>query len=250
MTASSSAPRPEPLLATRSRASHLLRLLAATYPRAACALVWKSPFQLAVATILSAQCTDRRVNLVTPALFARYPNPADFAAASLPDLEEAIRSCGFFHNKARALQALGAELVRAHHGRLPADPADLEGLPGIGRKTANLLRGEVYDIPSLIVDTHFIRLSNRLGLLPAPSEDPLVIERRVQELVPRPEWTHWSHLMIAHGRACCAARAPACGICPVAHLCPSRALAARAVAAPASPAPAVPRPAPSPRKKR
>jgi endonuclease-3 len=214
-------PRPEPLLAARSRANHILRILQDTYPDAHCALSWNTPLQLAIATILSAQCTDRRVNIVTPALFAAFPDAPAFAAAPLSDIESAIRSCGFYHNKAKAIQDLCTVLVRDHGGELPRDPGLLEDLPGIGRKTANLLRAELYDIPSLIVDTHFIRLSNRLGLLEAPTTDPLAIERRIQTLVPRPEWTHWSHLLVTHGRACCDARTPACSRCPVALLCPS-----------------------------
>ncbi len=214
-------PRPEPLLAARSRANHILRILQDTYPDAHCALSWNTPLQLAIATILSAQCTDRRVNIVTPALFAAFPDAPAFAAAPLSDIESAIRSCGFYHNKAKSIQDLCAVLVRDHGGELPRDPGLLEDLPGIGRKTANLLRAELYDIPSLIVDTHSIRLSNRLGLLEAPTTDPLAIERRIQTLVPRPEWTHWSHLLVTHGRACCDARTPACSRCPVALLCPS-----------------------------
>lgn len=220
------ASRRESLASARRRAGEILRVLEATYPGAKCALDWSTPLQLAVATILSAQCTDKRVNLVTPALFARFPDVAAFAAAAPGELEEAIRACGFFRNKARNIRALGAELVRSHGGELPRDPAVLESLPGIGRKTGNLLAAELYGIPSLVVDTHFIRMSNRLGLLEAPTRDPKAIERRVQELVPQEAWTRWSHLMVTHGRRRCPARKPDCAGCPIAEWCPSAGKAA------------------------
>lgn len=220
------ASRRESLASARRRAGEILRVLEATYPGAKCALDWSTPLQLAVATILSAQCTDKRVNLVTPALFARFPDAAAFAAAGEGELEEAIRACGFFRNKARSIRALGAELLRSHGGELPRDPAVLEALPGIGRKTGNLLAAELYGIPSLVVDTHFIRMSNRLGLLEAPTRDPKAIERRLQKLVPQEAWTRWSHLMVTHGRRRCPALKPGCAGCPVAEWCPSAGKAA------------------------
>ena len=210
----------EGLAAKKRRAAEILRRLKEEYPDARCELEnWKTPLELAVATILSAQCTDKRVNMVTPALFKKYRTAKDWAETPQETLEEEIRSTGFFRNKAKNIRALAARLVADFGGELPSDFDVLTGLPGIGRKTANLLVATVFGQPGLVVDTHFIRLSNRLGFVEDES-DAVKIERALGEIVPREEWTAWSHAMVFHGRRCCTARGPECGRCVVAGLCP------------------------------
>ena len=173
-----------------------------------------------MATILSAQCTDARVNQVTPALFARYRDADDYAQAPLAELEEAVRSTGFFRNKARALKGLGVALVERHSGEVPATMAELTALPGVGRKTANVVLGNAFGRDEgIVVDTHVGRLSRRLGL--SRALDPVGVERDLMSLVPRDRWTVWAHLLISHGRAVCTARRPRCGTCALADLCPS-----------------------------
>jgi len=215
----------KPVLASRkaleARADAVYRILEKEYPDARCALTYGSPVELAIATMLSAQCTDKRVNMVTPGLFKKYPSVEAFAAAPQEELEEAIHSVGFFRNKARNIRALAATLLRDHGGELPRDLESLVALPGIGRKTANLLVSTLFDTPGLVVDTHFIRLTNRLGFVEA-TRDAVFIERAMASLLPPERWTLWGHLMISHGRAVCSARKPACGRCPLARLCPSR----------------------------
>lgn len=173
-----------------------------------------------MATILSAQCTDARVNQVTPVLFRRYPTAAAYAHAPLGEIEEAIRSTGFFRNKARSLQGLGATLVERHHGRVPETLAELVRLPGVGRKTANVVLGNAFGRDEgVVVDTHVGRVSRRLAL--TRQDDPEKVERDLMALVPREKWTLWAHLLIAHGRAVCRAPRPRCAECPLADLCPS-----------------------------
>ena len=210
----------ETLQQRRARAKILLRRLRKTYPDARCELDWSTPLELAVATILSAQCTDKRVNLVTPALFKKYRAARDWAAAPQEVLEQEIRSTGFFRNKARNIRGLMARLDADFGGKLPDDFDTLVSLPGIGRKTANLLVATVYGQPGLVVDTHFIRLSNRLGFV-KNEDDPVKIERALQRIVPEADWIGWSHAMVFHGRRCCFARKPECARCPVADLCPA-----------------------------
>ena len=210
----------ETLQQRRARAKTILRRLRKTYPDARCELDWTSPLELAVATILSAQCTDKRVNLVTPALFKKYRAARDWAAAPQEVLEQEIRSTGFFRNKARNIRGLMARLDADFGGKLPDDFDTLVSLPGIGRKTANLLVATVYGQPGLVVDTHFIRLSNRLGFV-KNEDDPVKIERALQRIVPEADWIGWSHAMVFHGRRCCFARKPECARCPVADLCPA-----------------------------
>lgn len=210
----------ETLQQRRARAKTILRRLRKTYPDARCELDWTSPLELAVATILSAQCTDKRVNLVTPTLFRKYRAARDWAAAPQEVLEQEIRSTGFFRNKARNIRGLMARLDADFGGKLPADFDTLVSLPGIGRKTANLLVATVYGQPGLVVDTHFIRLSNRLGFV-KNEDDPVKIERALQPIVPEADWIGWSHAMVFHGRRCCFARKPECARCPVADLCPA-----------------------------
>lgn len=210
----------ESAAARRERTGEILARLEAAYPAARCALDHGSPLELLVATILSAQCTDARVNQVTPALFRRYPDARAYAEAALPELEAMIQSTGFFRNKAKALQGLGRALVERHAGRVPASMEELTALPGVGRKTANVVLGNAFGLEEgVVVDTHVSRLSGRLGL--TRETDPVKIERDLVALVPRPAWTLWSHLLIFHGRQVCKAPRPRCGDCVLADLCPA-----------------------------
>jgi endonuclease-3 len=195
------------------------RILAETYPDAHCELDFESPLQLLVATILSAQCTDARVNMVTPQVFAAYPTAADLAGADRAEVEAMIASTGFFRAKSASLQGMAARLVEAYDGEVPGRLSDLVTLPGVGRKTANVVLGNAFDVPGITVDTHFGRLSRRFGW--TEQADPEKVEAEVGSLFPRSEWTVLSHRMIWHGRRVCHARKPACGACPLAQLCPS-----------------------------
>lgn len=201
------------------RARRMHRLLAETYPDAHCELDFTTPLELVVATILSAQCTDRRVNLVTPALFARFPTAAAYAAADRDGLEDAIRSTGFFRNKATSIIGLGQALCDRFDGEVPARLEDLVTLPGVGRKTANVVLGNAFGVPGITVDTHFGRLVRRFGW--TEETDPDKVEAEVGGLIERRDWTMLSHRVIWHGRRCCHAKKPACGACPLARLCPS-----------------------------
>jgi len=210
----------ESLSRRRERALRLGAALARLYPDARCSLDFASPYQLWVATVLSAQCTDERVNRVTPALFAAAPDPAALAALPSARLEELIRSTGFFRTKARHLQGAAARLLAEHGGRLPADRGALTALPGVGRKTANVILGNAFDLPGLPVDTHVGRLARRLGL--SREEDPVKVEQDLMALYPDREWTLLSHRLIQHGRQVCASRRPRCAACALAPDCPSR----------------------------
>lgn len=201
------------------RVGRILRALAAAYPDAHCELDFRTPLDLAVATILSAQCTDERVNQVTPGLFAAYPTAADYAGADRTELEERIRPTGFYRNKTSSLIGLGAAVVERFDGELPARLEDLVTLPGIGRKTANVILGNAFGIPGITVDTHFGRLVRRWGW--TTEEDPVRVEHEVGELVPKRDWTIVSHYVIFHGRRVCHARKPACGACTLASDCPA-----------------------------
>ena len=201
-------------------AADILKILRATYPDAHCELTHHGAFQLLVATILSAQCTDVRVNLVTPALFRKYPDAASLAAAQQEDVEEIIRSTGFYRNKAKNLIAAARALVAQHRGEVPRDLETLTHLPGVGRKTANVVLGNAYGIEAgVVVDTHVARLSKRLGL--TKQKDPVKIEKDLMKIIPQDAWTLWSHLLIWHGRRRCSARKPDCPHCELAPLCPS-----------------------------
>nr|WP_245991315.1 endonuclease III [Bogoriella caseilytica] len=193
--------------------------LAAQHPDARCALDFTTPLELLVATVLSAQTTDKRVNQVTPELFSRYPDAGAYAAASREDLEEILRPLGFFRAKAASLQGLGAALVAEHGGEVPADQSALVALPGVGRKTANVVLGDAFGIPGLTVDTHVGRLSRRLGW--TREQDPVKVERDLAEVIPQERWTMTGHRLIFHGRRVCHSRRPACGACVLADLCPS-----------------------------
>ncbi|MCY7342894.1 MAG: endonuclease III [Pseudonocardia sp.] len=209
----------EPALGRARRVGRMLRALAATHPDSHCELDFRTPLELAVATILSAQCTDRRVNEVTPALFARYGAAVDYAKADRPELEEMIRSTGFFRNKTTSLIGLGAAVAERHGGVLPRTLPELVALPGIGRKTANVILGNAFDVPGITVDTHFGRLVRRWGW--TQEKDPVKVEHAVGEMVPRRSWTLVSHQVIFHGRRVCHARKPACGACSLAADCPA-----------------------------
>jgi endonuclease III len=206
--------------ALEKRADAVYRILEEEYPDAHCALDHRNPFELTVATILSAQCTDERVNMVTPELFRRFPAPEDLAGARQDEVEEIVHSTGFFRNKARNLIGMAEAVVERHEGHVPRTLKDLVKLPGIGRKTANVVLGNAFDIDEgVVVDTHVKRISKRLGFTRETS--PVKVERDLMKLFPRERWTMLAHLMIFHGRAICDARKPLCGECPVAHLCPS-----------------------------
>jgi len=211
---------PEDARQKAARAEKIARLLIAEYPDARCMLDHKDPFQLLVATILAAQCTDERVNMVTPALFARFPTPKAMAQADVAELEALIRSTGFFHNKAKSIRGAAETLARSFPNRFPDRMEDLLTLPGVGRKTANVIRGTCFSAPSIVVDTHVRRVAQRLGL--ASREDPDEIERELQTLIPEKDWTAFSHAVTFHGRRCCAARKPDHERCPVRALCDSR----------------------------
>ncbi len=206
--------------ARRLRTAEILARLRREYPDVHTALDHRNAYELLVATILSAQCTDKRVNEVTPALFRRFPTPAALAGASLAELEELVRTTGFYHNKARALLGLGQALTNDHGGRVPDTMEELHRLPGVGRKTANVVLGNAFGRnEGVVVDTHVQRLTRRLGL--TAESDPGKIERDLMALVPQGDWTTWSNLLIAHGRKVCQARRPLCASCVVADLCPS-----------------------------
>jgi endonuclease III len=209
---------PESAEAKRARARRIVRALERAYPDATIALHFETPLQLVVATILAAQCTDERVNQVTLALFQTYRTAADLARADPATLEDEIRPTGFFRAKSRALIGMAAALVERHGGEVPRTLEELTALPGVGRKTANVVLGNAFGIPGIAVDTHVFRVSQRLGL--ARSDDPVRIETQLAQVVPRPGWTRFCHLLQAHGRRVCVARSPACPVCPVRALCP------------------------------
>nr|WP_072813601.1 endonuclease III [Rhodococcus zopfii] len=217
--ASGSARKPESRLALVRRARRMNRQLAEAFPHVYCELDFTTPLELAVATILSAQCTDVRVNQVTPALFARYPDARAYAEAERTELEEYIRSTGFYRNKANSLIGLGQALLERFDGEIPGRMQDLVTLPGIGRKTANVILGNAFAVPGITVDTHFARLVNRWKW--TDETDPVKVEHAVGALIERKEWTLLSHRVIFHGRRVCHARKPACGVCVLAKDCPS-----------------------------
>jgi endonuclease-3 len=209
----------ETSLARTRRARRINRILAETYPDAHCELDFSTPMELLVATILSAQCTDARVNMVTPTVFAKYPTAAAYAGADRAELEAMIQSTGFFRAKTNSLINLGQALVERYDGEVPGRLADLVTLPGVGRKTANVVLGNAFGVPGITVDTHFARLARRFGW--TTQTDPDKIEAEVGKIFPKRDWTMLSHHLIWHGRRVCHARKPACGACPVAALCPA-----------------------------
>jgi endonuclease III len=203
----------------KRRARKMAKVLAETHPDAHCELDFSTPLQLAVATILSAQCTDKKVNEVTPIVFGRYLSAADYAAADRSEMEAILRPTGFFRAKTDSLIKLGQALLERYDGELPGRLTDLVSLPGIGRKTANVILGNAFDVPGITVDTHFRRLVNRFGWV--DEEDPVKIEMLVDDLIEKRDWTMFSHRVIFHGRRVCHARKPACGACTLATMCPS-----------------------------
>ncbi len=206
-----SQPRPE-------RVKAVLKGLDALYPDASCTLDHRTPLQLLVATILSAQCTDERVNQVTPALFKRWPDAKSLARAGQDELEEAIRSTGFFRNKAKSIKGMATALVERHGGEVPATMEELVGLPGVGRKTANVVLGDAFGVPGITVDTHVGRVCRRLGF--TDQKDAVKAEFQLMEIVPQKRWTKFSHQVILHGRQVCSARKPACDSCRLLKHCP------------------------------
>ena len=207
------------ITAEASSARSIYRILTKEYPDARCELDFNSPLELLVATVLSAQCTDVRVNAVTPVLFKRFPTLETLAAAKLSEVEEIIYSTGFFRSKAKNIKELANKILNDFGGEVPNDLAQLVTLPGVGRKTANVVLGNAFGIPGLTVDTHFGRLSRRFGW--STATDPVKVENDVAKLIPEKEWTLLSHKLIWHGRRICHSRKPECGICPLAKLCPS-----------------------------
>jgi len=201
------------------RAKAIYRQLTKNYPNVRCELDYNSAFQLLVATVLSAQCTDKRVNQTTPALFKKYPNPKKMAKADLKDIQRLVKSTGFFRAKAKNIKGLSNKIMEEFDGDMPSNLEDLITLPGVGRKTANVVLGHAFGIPGITVDTHFGRLSRRFGW--SKQSDPVKVEFEVGELIHEKEWTNLSQRMIWHGRRVCHARKPACGACPLAKLCPS-----------------------------
>ena len=204
---------------TPAQVSEIVRLLLEEYPEASCTLAWGRDYELLFSVRLAAQCTDERVNRITPALFARFPTLESFARADVSEVEEYVRSCGFYRAKARDIVACAQVLLERYGGELPRTMEELTALPGVGRKTANLILGDVFRVPgSTVVDTHCIRLSNRLGLVD-DLKDPVKIEMRLREILPPERSSDFCHCIVLHGRAVCDARKPACERCCVRHLC-------------------------------
>jgi endonuclease-3 len=201
------------------RAKAIYRQLTKSYPNVRCELDYNSAFQLLVATVLSAQCTDKRVNQTTPALFKKYPNPKKMAKADLKEIQKLVKSTGFFRAKAKNIKGLSNKIMEEFDGDVPSNLDDLITLPGVGRKTANVVLGHAFGIPGITVDTHFGRLSRRFGW--SKQNDPVKVEFEVGDLIAEKEWTNLSQRMIWHGRRICHSRKPACGACPLAKLCPS-----------------------------
>lgn len=204
--------------AQKTRLAEILAVLGSLYPDHKPLLNYTNPFQLLIATVLAAQCTDAAVNLVTPALFARFPSPAALAQAPLAELERLIHSTGFFRAKAHNIKALSQQLRDRHGGEVPQTMEELTALPGVGRKTAGVVRSACFGFPAIIVDTHFSRVSRRMGF--TKSDRPEIIERDIAVLVPQERWIAVSHILNRHGRSCCHARKPLCGICLVNTQCP------------------------------
>lgn len=195
----------------------IIELLEKEYPEAKCSLVADTPFQLLVSTRLSAQCTDARVNIITPALFNKLPTPNDFANATVDEVEELIKSCGLYHSKAKDLVALGKVLVEKFNSEVPSTMEELTSLPGIGRKTANLILGDVYGKPAVVTDTHFIRICNRMGFV--KTKEPKKVEDAMRKILPPEKSNDFCHRSVLHGRAICTARSPKCDLCPIKDIC-------------------------------
>jgi endonuclease-3 len=209
----------ESILRKKARAKAIYRILTKNYPNVRCELVYKNPYQLLVATVLSAQCTDKRVNQTTPALFKKYNSIKKMAAADIKDLQQLVKSTGFYRAKAKNIKNLSQKILTDFNGKVPSNIEDLVTLPGVGRKTANVVLGHGFNIPGITVDTHFGRLSRRFGW--SNQTDPVKVEFEVAKLIPQRQWTNLSQRLIWHGRRVCHSRRPACGACVIANLCPS-----------------------------
>jgi len=205
--------------AAAERVKKILPILKRTYPQVNIALRFGNPLELLIATILSAQCTDARVNMVTPALFRKYKSAAHWAGADIKEIEQDIRTCGFYHNKAVSIQGAVKKIVEQYSGKVPETMDELVTLPGVGRKTANCVLGNAFGQPAIMCDTHVIRLSRRLQL--SENRDPVKLEFDLADIVPKKDWTVFSHLLIFHGRNVCVARKPRCPVCPIAQHCPA-----------------------------
>ncbi len=212
----------ESLVNKRVRVQKLIDILDVLYPDVECFLEHKNAFELLIAVMLSAQCTDKRVNMTTPALFKRFKTPSDFASCDIGELENLVKSTGFYKNKAKNIKAMSAQVLALHKGKVPGLINELTELPGVGRKTANVVLGQIFGIPSMVVDTHVTRLSNRLNL--AQGTDAVKLEIALMEVVEKKHWTPFSHWLISHGRAVCDARKPDCAHCELIALCPQRGL--------------------------
>ena len=210
---------PESIADKKVRAKSIYRILSKNYPNVRCELDYKNPYQLLVATVLSAQCTDKRVNQTTPALFKKYNSIKKMAAADLKDLQRLVKSTGFYRAKAKNIKLLSHKILTDFNGKVPSNIEDLVTLPGVGRKTANVVLGHGFNIPGITVDTHFGRLSRRFGW--SDKKDPVKVEFEVGKLIPEKEWTNLSQRLIWHGRTVCHSRKPACGACVLAKLCPA-----------------------------
>jgi endonuclease-3 len=209
----------ESILRKKARAKAIYRILTKNYPNVRCELDYKNPYQLLVATVLSAQCTDKRVNQTTPALFKKYNSIKKMAAADIKDLQQLVKSTGFYRAKAKNIKNLSQKILTDFNGEVPSNIEDLVRLPGVGRKTANVVLGHGFNIPGITVDTHFGRLSRRFGW--SDQTDPVKVEFEVAKLIPQRQWTNLSQRLIWHGRRVCHSRRPACGACAIAKLCPS-----------------------------
>ena len=218
-SAKSRASKNESELELKKRAKSIFQTLGKVFPDAECELDFANPLQLLVATVLSAQCTDKRVNQVTPALFARYPNARAFASADREELEELIKSTGFYRNKATSILGLAAAIESDHEGEVPGNLEELVKLPGVGRKTANVVLSNAFNVPGITVDTHVGRIARRLGW--TKNSDPVKVEFDLMEIFPSKDWTQLNHRLIFFGRRICHAKKPACGACPVAKSCPN-----------------------------
>ena len=213
------------ITAEQSSARSIYRILTKEYPDARCELDFNSPLELLIATVLSAQCTDKRVNAVTPVLFNRFPTVTKLAGAKISEIEKIVYSTGFYRSKAKNIKELANKILKDFNGEVPKTLAQLVTLPGVGRKTANVVLGNAFGIPGLTVDTHFGRLSRRFGW--SQETDPVKVENDVAKLIPEKEWTLLSHKLIWHGRRICHSRKPECGICPLEKLCPSAGVGAK-----------------------
>ena len=210
----------ESVLKKRQRMAHIVSHLKQEYPDSNCSLHYKTSFQLLVATILSAQCTDERVNKVTQNLFSKYSEPKDFVTLPIEDLKKAIYSTGFYNNKSKSIKGMSKALMEDYEGKLPHSLEEMVKLPGVGRKTANVVLGTVYGIPSIVVDTHVTRITNLLRMV--KHKNAVIIEKELAKIIDKNDWTLFAHLLIDHGRAVCIANRPKCNNCVIAKLCPSK----------------------------